>query len=122
MIVPLVRGMVSFGVNMFIEVDMIVLVVAFIALEGVASAPYAIEWRATVMAEETGFSDARGIGASRLADVDDETTWVTSMTALVPTLASSEEVLLFGCEACSCWPTAIWNCRALQPRMPSYHV
>ena len=43
----------------------------------------------------------------------------TEITFMV---ASSEETLMFGSEACSCWPTTACDRRALQAWMPSYHV
>ena len=53
--------------------------------------------------------------------------WVVTTIAseVMPVLRSpvpSEEMLLFGWEACCCWTTASSDCRALQALMSSYQV
>ena len=75
------------------------------------------------MLADTVVGNAPGIVIDVLADVDGNMR-AASVTVLecIRMLLLLEVSFLFGCEACSCWPTAIWNCRALQPRMPSYHV
>ena len=115
--VELTGGMVGFGGDIFTELCMIVVLATVIALKVVAPVSYAKGLRSGVMIDAlagTVINVAPDIGV----DV------VATMTALefIPMLAPSEEILLFGRETCSCWPTAAWNCRALQARMPSCHV
>ena len=125
-IVVLTGGMVSCGVNIFTEVCMIVLVVAVIALEDVGPVSYAIDaWAGVIIDVLAGtvIGIATGISVDVSAGVD-ANIWAATKTALefIPMLATSEEALLFGWEASSCCPTAVWDCRALQARIPSYHV
>ena len=62
----------------------------------------------------TAFRDVLGVSVDVLAD--DTNIRGAMMFALewIPTLALSEEALPLAWEACSCSPTAIRNCRALQ--------
>ena len=126
MIVSLTGGSFGFGVGMFTEVCMIVVRAAVIALKVVVPVSFTIDLRSDVTIDAlagTVIGVAPDIGVHVLACAD-ANMWEATVTALefIPMLASSEEILLFGCEACSCWPTAACICRALQARMPSLHV
>ena len=120
-IVGLSRGMVGFSVDMCTEVRMIAVVV----LEVAVPASYAKDVRPGTMIDVLALTVigivGSGIGVDVLAGVAARI-WTATLTALEFMLASSEEALRSGWEACSCWPTAAWNCRVSQARMPSFHV
>ena len=106
MVVPLAGGMIRFGVDMFTEVCMIVVLGAVSTLEVGVSASYAIDLRVGVIINvlaDTVIGVAPGIGVDMLDDVD-ANMWAAAMTAVesILMLASSEEALLFGWEACTC--------------------
>ena len=118
MIIPLAWGMLDFDVDMVSEVLVVVVVIAVIVSEVVALVSFAIDSRDGVM---TGVLTGTVISAVFVNDINalpgiDAKTW----SALVP--ASSENTLPFRCGASSCWPAATRIPRALQTRMPSYHV
>ena len=63
------------------------------------------------------------IGVAVLAGVDfDACAAFTIASESVPIMISSKEASLIGWEIRACWPAIAGYCRALQARMPSYHV
>ena len=116
-IISLAGVMVGFGFNVSTGARVIVLIFAFIALYVVVSVSYPRDLRAAVMIVvlmDAVIGDAPRIDVD--VSADDAKIEVATMTALewIPALALSEEALPLAWEACSCSPTAIRNCRALQ--------
>ena len=108
-------------VSILPEVGVIVVFVALIALE------VNLRTRSGVMTEMlagTVIDPASDSGVDLFAGVD-ANMWAVRMTTselIMSILASSEEIFLWNCEPSSCCPTATCHCRALQTRMPSFHV
>ena len=120
-------GMVDFSVDIFTGAGTVVFFAAFNDSDIVVSASYALDWRTdmvTALFADTAIGDALGIDVDVLSDMERDM-WAVSIIVLaciLMLLPFLEVLLLFGSEACSCWPTASRNCPASQPRMPSYQV
>ena len=104
---------------------MILVNIAFVALEVVTLVPYTTELWAGVMIDVlhvTLVSVAAGIDINASTGFDSNM-WIPMVVATSESmLTMSEEAFTFGWEAFSCWSTADWNCHDLQAWIPSCHV
>ena len=128
MTIPLVGSRVGFGVDMFSEVCIVVVVVAAFCLKDVALISNGIDVRARVVVDFVACTIVGvppSITADALASVDANMRPPTMTTLeFMSPLTLSKDSSRFDSEALRCWTAIVCECqcRALQAWMPSYHV